>query len=196
MSVVRVAFAATLKEDEVCLYALDPPDDGHSDIPTGRRGGRKTIAVEHGARVVDARRFIADVEALRDSKLLAFAGAYTDALEALPAAYRELVGYREPLAGIRDLREREPDGIGYRGSRLRVELHDGFAIEIELGLQEDVFEACRTHDGKRLEAALKALRDSLGNATRSLTSEDELSVISQSPSGTMLRVQVTGAHAR
>jgi hypothetical protein len=42
------------------------------------------------------------------------------------------------------------------------QLYDGFVIEIELGLQEDVFEACRTHDGKRLEAALMALRDSLG----------------------------------
>jgi hypothetical protein len=195
MKVVRVAFAATLNEDEVCLYALDPPD-GEDSIRAPRERPRKTIEVEHGARVINRRRLSSDIRALRDTKLLAFAGAYKDALEALPAAYRRLVGFREQPAAVRDLQQPNKDGVGYRGSRLRIELYDGFGIEIELGLQEDVFEACRTHDGKRLESALAALRRLLGDTTRSVASNDQRSAISQSPAGTMVQVRVTGADAR
>jgi hypothetical protein len=72
-----------------------------------------------------------------------------------------------------------------------VELYDGFAIEIELGLQEDVFEACRTGDGERLESALQALRGTFETPTRSITLADEHTVRSESSGGTMLQVRVS-----
>jgi hypothetical protein len=192
LNVVRVAFAATLEEDEICLYAVDPPDDDERDAKSSEDpAGRKTIEVDRLARVVDAERFSEDVRALRDSKLLAYCGAYADALAVLPSDYRELVSFREHPGAARRLPDPDPGGIGYRGSRLRVELYDGFAVEIELGLQEDVFEACRTGDGERLESALQALRETFETPTRSIALADEHTVRSESSGGTMLQVRVS-----
>jgi hypothetical protein len=51
LNVVRVAFAATLEEDEICLYAVDPPDDDERDAQSSEDpAGRKTLR-STGSRV-------------------------------------------------------------------------------------------------------------------------------------------------